>query len=339
MVAVARSLAVYRTAVLAVVARELAAWETRAATIPDDVLRTAARTALAKRANVEATAVFATLAPRRRRRAVIRAGVALQVAVDYLDVLSERRDAGALADSRRLHRALPAALDPSHRAEDWYAHHPAGAGDGGYLDGLVATCRGAAAALPAAAAVLPVARRAASRCGEGQSLTHAAAVDGPAALEAWVAASGAPAELLWWEAAAGACSSVGTHALLALAASPGASTEDAECVAAAYDPWVGALTVLLDDLVDRDEDLGAGEHSYLSYYEDAAEAAARLDLIATGAAAALRKLPRARGHEAILAGVLAYYLGSRPDDPVATGIDAAREPAVRLLSTLLRLTA
>ncbi len=33
-------------------------------------------------------------------------------------------------------------------------------------------------------------------------------------------------------------------------------------------PPIGALTVLLDDLIDRDDDLEAGEHNYLSYFAD-----------------------------------------------------------------------
>jgi tetraprenyl-beta-curcumene synthase len=334
MAALARSLALYRSAILPAVDRELAGWETRAAAIPGDALRRAALAALEKRANVEATAVFATLAPQRGRRTVVRASVALQVAVDYLDVLSERGGPDALEDSLRLHRALPAALDPGGERADWYASHP-DRDDGGYLDQLVASCRAAVAALPAAAVVLPVARRAAARCGEGQSQTHAAA-DGPAGLEAWAAGLGSPPELRWWEAAAGASSSAAAHALLALAATPGAGAGEAELVLDAYDPWVGALTVLLDDLVDRDADRDAGEHSYLAYYDDATATAGRLDLIATRAGEALQRLRRPRGHEAILVGVLAFYLGSAGSDPVAERIRAARQPAVRLLSTLLR---
>jgi len=348
--AVVRSLASYRATVLPFVERQLSRWEASAAAIPDADLREAARQGLAKRSNVEATSVFATLAPLRRRRAVVQASTALQVAVDYLDVLSERRGPAALTESLRLHEALATALEPPGaflpRVGEKGANRSAGepiarregeeAGDDGYLAELVATCRAAAASLPAAAAVLPVARREAQRCGEGQSHTHAAAGD-PGPLEAWAAGLDAPPPLRWWEAAAGASSSVAAHALIALAARPGGSAPQAEAVAAAYDPWVGALTVLLDDLVDREADLARGEHSYLGYYDCDAEAAARLDLIAAGAATALRPLPRARGHEAILAGVLAYYLGSRREDPVAARVDAVDEPAVRLLSTLLHL--
>jgi tetraprenyl-beta-curcumene synthase len=328
------TLARYRVAILPAVARELATWEDRAASIPDPELRRQATAALGeKRGNVEATAALVTLAPRRGRRAVVKATTALQVAVDYLDTLGEDGGRDALADGLRLHEALVAALTPGSEPVDWYAHHPRGE-DGGYLDALVAECQAAVATLPSPAA-LPAARRAAARCGAGQSHTHA---DGGAGLEAWAATLDAPADLRWWEAAAGASSSVGVHASIALAGTPGATAAEAELVAAAYDPWIGALTVLLDDFLDRDRDARDGEHNYLRYYGD--EAVTRIDFLVAGARRALRAVPRRATHEAILNGVLAYYLGAG----AGSGADgrrpaAADSPPVRVLSSALRLAA
>jgi tetraprenyl-beta-curcumene synthase len=326
----------YRAVVVPPTRRLIASWRQRAATIPDPGLRAAALSALdEKRANVEATAVFATLAPRAGRKAVVRAGVALQVAVDYLDTVGEASDAAdPLADGLRLHGALPAALTPGAAAADWYAERP-GREDGGYLGALVRACQDTVAALPSATAVLPRARDAARRCGEGQSLTHAGTA---AALEEWAGTLDAPADLRWWEAAAGASSSVAAHALLALAATPGADAAGAERVAHAYDPWIGALTVLLDDLVDRDADSAEGEHSYLAHYRSLAEAAGRIDLIASRADAALDGLPRR--HRAILAGVLSHYLGANaPELREALGAmpPAAATPDVRFLTAAARL--
>lgn len=325
------TLARYRAAILPVVARELAAWEDRAARVPDPVLRLHAIAALTeKRGNVEATAALVTLAPRRGRRAVIRATTALQVAVDYLDTLGEDGGADRLADGLRLHEALVAALTPGTAPRDWYALHPRGA-DGGYLDALIAACQAAVATLPSPAA-LPAARRAAGRCGAGQSHTHA---DGGAGLERWTATLGAPPELRWWEAAAGASSSVGAHALVALAGTPGAGAAEAELVAAAYDPWIGALTVLLDDFVDRDRDARDGEHNYLRHCGE--EAPDRIDFLVAGARRALRHVPRRGTHEAILNGVLAYYLGGPADLPPGERRPATADSApVRALSAALR---
>jgi tetraprenyl-beta-curcumene synthase len=326
------TLARYRAAVLPVVDRELDLWSARAATIPDPVLRECATGALTeKRGNVEATAALVTLAPRRGRHAVVRASTALQVAVDYLDTLGENGGPDRLADGLRLHESLVAALTPGAESVDWYAHHPR-SDDGGYLDALVAGCQAAVACLPSPAA-LPAARRAAARCGAGQSHTHA---DGGAGLEAWAATLDATSGLRWWETAAGASSSVGAHALIALAGTPGASAGEAELVATAYDPWIGALTVLLDDYVDRDRDEREGEHNYLRYCGD--EAAARIDFLVAGAQRALRDVPRRDTHEAILNGVLAYYLGD-PADARGQRPASADSTPVRTLSTVLRLAA
>lgn len=326
------TLARYRAAILPVVDGELELWSARAAGIPDQFLREQAIAALTeKRGNVEATAALVTLAPRRGRHAVVRASTALQVAVDYLDTLGEEGGPDQLADGLRLHESLVAALTPGAEPRDWYAHHPCGE-DGGYLDALVAACQAAVATLPSPAA-LPAARRAVGRCGAGQSHTHA---DGGVGLDAWATTLAAPPGLRWWEAAAGASSSVGAHALIALAGTPGASAADAELVAAAYDPWIGALTVLLDDFVDRERDARDGEHNYLRYCDE--EASARIDFLVAGARRALRDVPRRATHEAILNGVLAYYLGAAAD-----GLDerpaAAESAPVRTLSTALKLAA
>lgn len=324
------TLARYRGAILPVVDRELAVLSGRAATIPDPDLRRSALHALtAKRANVEATATLATLAPRRGRRAVIRASTALQVAVDYLDTLGEAAGPSALADGLQLHRSLEIALIPGAGPLDWYAHHPRG-DDGGYLDSLVATCQLAVAALPGQAA-LPAARRAIARCGEGQSHTHA---ENGAGLEAWASTLPPLPGLSWWEAAAGASSSVGTHALLALAGDPAARAAEAELVAAAYDPWIGALTVLLDDFVDRELDERNGDHNYLGYYGE--EAPARIDFLVAGGRRALRDAPRRGVHEAILNGVLAYYLGNSWGSPDGRPSMADDAP-VRTLVAAIRL--
>src|SRR6201999_2462458 len=95
------------------IGRERGHWLARAARIPDPVLRAQALAALReKSANVDATGVFATLAPRRRRAAVVRAGAALQIAVDYLDSLGEDPGDDPLEDGLRLHRALLCAATP-----------------------------------------------------------------------------------------------------------------------------------------------------------------------------------------------------------------------------------
>jgi tetraprenyl-beta-curcumene synthase len=302
------ALGAYAGAVLPRIDRERRLWIARAELIPDPVLRGQALTALREKApNVDATGVFATLAPRRDRPAVVRAGTALQIAVDYLDSLSEDAGHDPLADGLRLHRALDAAITPGRPADDPYRDHPNGA-DGGYLAELMAACAEASAALPRIAECRHSLAAALTRCGEGQAYTHAAAGGEPTPLADWAESLGADPGYSWWEVAAGAGSSVAAHALLALAADDRATAADAERVDAAYFPPIGALTVLLDDLVDLDEDVAMEEHSYLSYFPDDGVFAERAGVLAEAARAAITPLPRRGRHEAILAGVAGFYL-------------------------------
>jgi tetraprenyl-beta-curcumene synthase len=339
--AVAATFASYKGAVLPRVRRELAGWRRAAALIPDPILREQALEALTeKAANPEATAVLATLSPRRTRRAVIRASTALQVAVDYLDSLGEQPGPDPLRDGLALHGALAAALEPGAAASDWYAHHPRRE-DGGYLDRLLATCQVSVRSLPSARTILPFARLAIVRCGEGQSHTHAAAEGPDEPLREWASGLTVPAGYEWWEVAAGASSSVAAHALLALAATAAATRAQAELVDAAYFPSIGALTVLLDDLVDIEADRADGQHSYLRHYPSDEAAAERLAAIAGLARGSIRRLPHPARHGAILSGVLAFYLSS--PGAHAAGARAIRDrllsssgPVVRSLTRILR---
>jgi tetraprenyl-beta-curcumene synthase len=316
----------YRATVLPMVRRELAGWRRGAASIPDTTLRRQALEALtAKAANAESTAVFAILAPPRSRPTVIRASVALQVAVDYLDSLGEQPGPDPLGDGLQLHGALSAALDPARETSDWYALHPQRE-DGGYLDRLGASCGHAATALPSAGAILPFACRAVARCGEGQSHTHAAAGGSSQRLREWASRLMAPPGYEWWEVAAGASSSVAAHALLALAAAPGASHPQAQLLDAAYFPSIGALTVLLDDLVDRESDRATGQHNYLQHYPSDTAATVRLEAIIGLARASTSQLDRAAVHGAILSGILAFYLSS---------LDAAAPSSLTIRERLL----
>ncbi|HEX3734560.1 MAG TPA: DUF2600 family protein [Solirubrobacterales bacterium] len=335
------ALGLYLGGVLPPVRRELERWRRVAAEIPDPVLRRHALAAIDEKGlNVEATAVFATLAPRSTRGAAIRAMAALQIAIDYLDTLSEQPAPEPLLNGLQLHRALSAAVTPGAEPVDWYALNPQG-DDGGYLDRLVAACQESVRALPSLAQTLALIQHAAARCGEGQSHTHAAELGGVDQLEAWAARLDAPPVYRWWEVAAGASSSVAAHALIAAAAAPRTTAAEAELIDAAYFPSVGALTVLLDDLIDRDEDAAAGAHNYMAYYRDSEEAANRLELIAHLARGGLEKLRHPHAHAAILAGVAGFYLSAAAAEtpyarPIRDRLLWAAGPAVRPIAGVMR---
>ncbi len=304
------ALAVYRRSIVPRARRELRRWEQVAEAIPDPTLRGHALTTLREKGlNVEATAVFAILAPRPYRGAAVAAMAALQVAVDYLDSLGEQRSADPLANGLQLHQALGDALSPGTPMAAWYRLHPQRE-DGGYLQALVTACRQTVGSLPSHASALPLARRAADRCGEAQSHTHAAAHEGAEGLEAWASRQECPPGYMWWEVAAGSSSSVAAHALIAAAADPRTTADEATLIDAAYFPPIGALTVLLDDLIDFDDDAASGAHNYMTYYASNLVAADRLALMVSRARAAVAKLRHGGRHAAILAGVAGFYLST-----------------------------
>lgn len=307
---VAWSLGVFRLAIVPRVQRQLRGWEQTARAIPDPQLRRQALDSLrCKRGNAEAAAVFAILSPWRWRAAVVSVLVALQVLTDFLDTVSEVAVADPLRNSRALHEALVDAVRIKASGLDYYRHHPC-CDSGVYVACLVAFCRARVQVLPACDTVRPLLVRAARRCGEGQSQTHAAIHQGPASLAAWARVLAEPTRYQWWEVAAAASSSVAVHALVAAAADRRTTRAEAERLDVTYYLTVGCLTVLLDNLVDRDDDAADGGHSYLRYYACASTAAARLVLIADHARDSMRGLRRCGRHRALLAGVLGFYLSA-----------------------------
>jgi len=263
------------------VRRELRHWQAHARRIPDPHLRRiAVETARRERGNYEGAAAFAAFVPRRMRARVVRAAVAYQLAYDYADSLAEEAAADRVANGRALHEALVVAVSPARPHPPYYAHATS-AEDGGYLSALVDACRKAVEALPSWGIVDAEARATSRLVIEFQALHH-----GDEALlerELSAFASAVPqlgGSLRWWEAAAGGASSLGVFALVAAAARPRLTRRDAESIQRAYVPWIGALHVLLDSLVDAHHDAGSGQHSLVGRYASRAELAASIETIA-----------------------------------------------------------
>jgi tetraprenyl-beta-curcumene synthase len=348
----------YWSSVAPLARRQLARWERRARAIPDPLLAHAALTNLgAERFNAELAATLATLAPRALRARTVAAIVALQIAYDYLDTLTEQPAAGALladplGDGRRLHQALLDAVAPAAEIRGDYYDDLAHANDGGYLRALVDTVRGALGGLPAAAAVAPAARNAAARCAEAQVRAHAAARVGDAELERWAKREAAhlPVEvgragpsgngdgaehgmLEWPEFLAGAQGSVLTlHALIAAAADPCTSSRDAERIDAAY-LRIAALS-MLDSLIDSEQDAASGQPGYAHRYDNPEQLAQRLGEMAHEAARRADGLAHSGHHTMTLAGVVAFYAS----DPAASS-PLARPAIARVRGELRPLLA
>jgi tetraprenyl-beta-curcumene synthase len=324
----------YWLGVFPLVGRELRHWRHLAHQIPDPVLRQLALvTQRYERGNLEGAAAFAVLVPHGQRERVVRALVAFQAAYDYVDTLAEQPSTDPQANGRQLHLALLTALDPAGDHADYY-EHACGDRDNGYMRNLIDTCRSAFGALPSQASVAEPALRAARRMIAYQSLNHGAHTDTRRALARWAAGlTPAGTGLRWWETAAGAASSLTVFALIAAAAQPVLHAGEAAATESAYFPWIGALHVLLDSLIDRGDDLDAGHHSLVDHYASAEEAASRLATIASGALRATDVLPKSIQHATILAGMTSFYL-SAP----AVGAPAAIPAAQRVLDTMGALT-
>jgi tetraprenyl-beta-curcumene synthase len=145
-----------------------------------------------------------------------------------------------------------------------------------------------------------------------QSLNHA---DDPIgrqnALARWALHEASPAaHLRWWEIAAGSASSLVVFALIAAAAQPAVSVRETTAIEDAYFPWVGALHVLLDSLVDRADDAVVGQHSLIEHYTSSTEAARRLKLIAVNAVESAGQLSEGTKHSMILAAMTSFYLSA-----------------------------
>lgn len=235
--------------------RELGHWREQARAIANPDLRALAVEKLGEEAfNAEVAATLATLAPATTRAQTVSAIVALEVLFDYLDGRTERvfePDGGEPADAALEHgRQLLSTLGAVIDGEGPELEGP----DRDYLTAL--WCRGHthARALPSLQAVAPAARAAAERCAQAQLRLHAARALGDGQLERWAREHCQGGGLGWREYVGGCASSVlAMHALIALAARPGASAADAAALDQAY-LAIGAVITTLDSLVDEAED-------------------------------------------------------------------------------------
>lgn len=293
----------YWTGVTPVVRCELRHWAARARMIEDPELRALALFKLRHEAfNAEVAAVAATLAPRAHRAQAVRAIVALELLYDYLDGLTERPLADPLGDGERLFAAFVGAVDPS-----------AGLPGDAYLNEFAGVVRSAVARLPAGEAIAETARHCALRAAQAQIRMHATPTLGEEQLAEWarVQAGGGrrsrDAEPMWREYLAGAASSVlALHALIAAAADPRTSAEDARRIDAAY-MSIAAVVTLLDGTVDHARDTRAGELSYAGLYEDPRLLAQALTHAAREATERAMELPAGAHHLMMLAGAIAYW--------------------------------
>ncbi len=322
----------YWSTVAPIVRAQLDRYTGRAEAIRDPLLQALALEKLRdQRFDAQVAAILATLAPSAYRRHAVQAIVAIEVMYDYLDGLTEQLVPDHLGNGRRLSRAFSDAIG-IHRepAGDYYALHPQSE-DCGYLETLVAEARGALGQLPTMDAISEVAERCTARFSEAQIRGHAVTGLGSAQLEAWAARQAAGTTLGWREYFAGATSAVlGLHALIAAAADPRTTAQDATRIDALYLP-IGVLATMLDSVIDYERDLrSTGKPGYTRYYENRDQLVRGLANATRHALERARSAPNAAHHVMTLVGVVAFYTSA----PTATSQFA--RPVTRRIQRELR---
>jgi tetraprenyl-beta-curcumene synthase len=294
----------YWPTVLPVVHRELEVWKSSASLIDDRALRELALAKLqGEYFNAEVAATLATLAPRGARTQATEAIVALELMFDYLDGRTELHSGDPLGEGARLYEPFVRAVENSQLVQA----HKLGDGEDRYLWALAARTRESLRALPTARQITDAATRALARCAQTQTRLHAAAALGDPQMQEWAEDHGRNSGLGWREYLAGGASSVlAVHALIAAAASPLTSPEQADRIDAAY-LAIGGVITILDSVVDRATDEARGELGFIRLFPARGELALRTRALIGEALARVREAPHSAHHEMTLAGVAAYY--------------------------------
>jgi hypothetical protein len=288
----------YRATVSVRVREQLTRWQHAAEALSEPALLTLASRKLADEGfNAEAAAMLATTAPTRYRANAVEAIVALEVLYDYLDGRSETSATGAQA--RLMFAPYTSALAPRGPVAS------KGSGDDPYALELAAAAGLALAQLPAIAQVRAALARNAARGVDAQTRMRAGHPQAIAELFDWAATDSSGSGLRPREYIAAAAGSViVVHALIAAAARHATTPAEAQTLEGVY-LSIAALATLLDATVDRERDADAC--GYLAPYENPAELAETLTMLARDTLQNAGRLPRGSQHAMILAGVLAYY--------------------------------
>jgi tetraprenyl-beta-curcumene synthase len=138
---------------------------------------------------------------------------------------------------------------------------------------------------------------------------HAAKQAGQEQLERWATLQAKASGLPWQEFLAGAAASVlPMHALIASAACD-ITHEHAIALDRAY-LSIGALTTMLDSVVDYAQDLNKANPNFTEYYEDRQLLARRLTYVARHGIAQTGFLPNSGHHMMTLMGAVSYYISN-----------------------------
>ncbi|MEK8126356.1 tetraprenyl-beta-curcumene synthase family protein [Paenibacillus filicis] len=325
---------VYRY-VLPEVREQLGDWREKAEAMPDAELRKQAIDSMtSKEFHCIGGAVYATANPS-MRHVLIPLIVAFQTISDYLDNLCDRSTSLDPEDFRRLHQSMLDAVDPAEPLHDYYEFREERE-DAGYLNELVKTCQASIRLLPSYGLVASDVRELVGLYADLQVYKHIRKdLREEALLSWWSVHQGRFPAIQWNEFAAATGSTLGVFMLFLAASDTGLRDGTVEAIREAYFPYVCALHILLDYLIDQEEDLAGGDLNFCSYYDSMDATVDRIAAIVEEAKRRSEQLDHPAFHRMIIEGLLALYLS----DPKVSRQQEVKRISRRLMkgSPLMRL--
>lgn len=233
--------------------------------------------------------------------------VAYQTISDYLDNLVD--NAGVIDEQAfsHLHLAMTDALRPNEPMSDYYRYYTF-AEDGGFLNKLVAACR-ERCNVPSFGLVQANMLHLSELYSQLQTYKHLSPETREAKMLAWTGKHlGQYPALTAWEFAAATGSTLPIFCLYAAAHDPNLTEHTVDALVKGYFPWICALHILLDYLIDLAEDRETGQLNFVEYYRETSIAVEQLQHILCECLSLAKKLPHPQFHTRVIHGLLAIYL-------------------------------
>jgi tetraprenyl-beta-curcumene synthase len=291
--------------------------------IPNEELRMQALASMgSKQFHADGGSIYVLLA-REQIDQTTRFIVAYQTISDYLDNLCDRSKSLDANDFTCLHTAMIDALEPS--VDPWTRNYYAfreDQDDAGYLCRLVEECQNILKSFPNYHLVQSYVTHWMRLYSELQTHKHIQPEQREMRLtEWWQDNKRLSPSFFWWEFAAATGSTLGVFVLCALSARTELTNEEVKQIASCYFPWMGALHILLDYLIDQDEDRQGGDLNFVTYYKDEQQMVERIEWVIDQTRERLSKLPDPSFHLLVVQGLLGLYLS----DPKALNMASARK--------------
>ena len=292
------------------VSGELYKWQRHAELSPEAIPREQALLSIKNKSfHCLGGSVYA-LYPGARMSRTVEFVVAYQTISDYLDNMVD--NAGIIDEQafRHLHLAMADALRPNEPMSDYYLYYPF-AEDGGFLNKLVAACR-ERCNLPSFGLVQANMLQLSELYSQLQTYKHLSPETRETKMLAWTSKHLAqyPA-LTAWEFAAATGSTLPIFCLYAAAHDPDLTEHTVDALVTGYFPWICALHILLDYLIDLTEDRDMGQLNFVEYYRDTSETVEHLQHILQECLSLAQRLPHPQFHIRVIRGLLAMYLSDQ----------------------------